>query len=391
MSVWRGLYYMAKITVVIPVYNEIKHIAQCVESVVSQSYQNIDIIIIDDGSTDGSFEICKKMAEKDTRISIIRQKNSGPFLARKVGIDKCKTEYVTFVDADDFILNDAYGDSVEPMEQYSDMICYRISRFYENGNVKEEHHIIDPGIYNRRTIEQKVYPKLIWDFERNTPGIECSMCVRIIKTDLLRKVYKKLSQEKIYYGDDALVTYTLYQMIERMDVIDKSYYMHRQRTQSVAPYIIEDEFFDKTYQVYKALQKIFSGENYNSEIQKQIEYWYMYSVNLKKMKYDDYFYARNFLFPFDKVPSGSKIILYGAGAVGKAYYKQLTKIGYCNQILWVDRNASNIISDVVKTPDCIKNEEFDYIVIAIENLNVREEVKNFLIVEKKVEAYKIVC
>ena len=115
----------------------------------------------------------------------------------------------------------------------------------------------------------------------------------------------------------------------------------------------------------------------------------MYSVNLRKMKYNDYFYIRDFLFPFEKVPQKARIILYGAGAVGKAYYKQLEKSGYCREVLWVDRDAEILGDDRVKNIDCIDNDDYECIVIAIENRNICNAVREWLI-QKGIAEKKII-
>ena len=94
---------MVKISVIIPVYNVEKYIAFCLESVLNQSFTEYEVILVDDGSTDRSWEICQKYANKDSRVTVLRQKNAGVSAARNVGIQKAKGKYVTFIDSDDWI------------------------------------------------------------------------------------------------------------------------------------------------------------------------------------------------------------------------------------------------------------------------------------------------
>ena len=96
-----------KISVIVPVYNVSKYIQKCVESILNQSYTNFELILIDDGSTDDSFDICQVFATKDTRVKAMRQSNAGPSKARNVGIRQAEGEYITFVDSDDFV-SDSY-------------------------------------------------------------------------------------------------------------------------------------------------------------------------------------------------------------------------------------------------------------------------------------------
>lgn len=95
------------ISVIVPVYNTEKYLTECVESIISQTYRNLEIILVDDGSTDLSGSICNSFAEKDSRIIVIHQKNVGLSAARNRGLDECHGEFVAFVDSDDIIPPDA--------------------------------------------------------------------------------------------------------------------------------------------------------------------------------------------------------------------------------------------------------------------------------------------
>lgn len=367
-----------KLTVIVPLYNQEKYIEQCVKSIMYQTYKDIDILIIDDGSTDGSYNICNRLAENDNRIRIVKQENKGPSGARRTGIDYSETDYVTFVDADDFILPDAYIFAENSMQKDIDMIFFEISRYRDSNNINRERHILDDGYYDRKRIEQQVYPRLIWNFSRNTPGIECSLCVRIVKRELLKQIYELLDNDGLHYGEDIAVTYPLYTKIVDMQVIGQSFYMHRQRNGTVASYLKKDSFLDEAYWLYKYLIKYFNMYVGETKLIKQIEYFYMYSVNLRKMKYQDYHFERQFLFPFDKIEKGKSIILYGAGIVGKSYYAQMIQLNYCRDILWVDKNAAMIEDDRVQEITCINNTVYDVILIAIENKNICRQVADEL-------------
>ena len=92
-----------KVSVIVPVYNLEDYIERCVESIISQTYTNIEIILINDGSVDSSLEKCMEYAKKDNRIIVLDQKNKGVSAARNLGLDKATGKYVTFVDGDDCI------------------------------------------------------------------------------------------------------------------------------------------------------------------------------------------------------------------------------------------------------------------------------------------------
>lgn len=96
------------ISVIVPIFNSEKYIEECIESIINQTYKNLEIILVDDGSTDGSPQICDDFAKKEDRIKVIHKKNGGPSSARNAGIDAANGEYLGFVDSDDFIANDLY-------------------------------------------------------------------------------------------------------------------------------------------------------------------------------------------------------------------------------------------------------------------------------------------
>ncbi len=94
---------MKLISVIVPVYNTEKYIEKCVMSILNQTYKNLEIILIDDGSTDNSPQICDSLAEKDNRITVIHQPNGGVSSARNIGLDNTHGDYITFVNSDDYI------------------------------------------------------------------------------------------------------------------------------------------------------------------------------------------------------------------------------------------------------------------------------------------------
>lgn len=94
---------MPKISVIVPVYKAEKFLATCIESILNQTYGNLEIILVDDGSPDSCGKICEKYALSDSRVKVVHQKNAGVAAARNVGLDLAEGDYVTFVDSDDYI------------------------------------------------------------------------------------------------------------------------------------------------------------------------------------------------------------------------------------------------------------------------------------------------
>ena len=96
------------ISVIVPIYNVEKYLIKCIESIINQTYKDLEIILVDDGSTDSSGKICDEFATKDNRIKVIHKKNGGLSSARNIGLDICKGNYISFIDSDDYIELDMY-------------------------------------------------------------------------------------------------------------------------------------------------------------------------------------------------------------------------------------------------------------------------------------------
>jgi len=119
--------------VIIPVYNVEQYLRQCLDSVIGQTYDNLEILIIDDGSTDGCRKICDEYAERDERIKVFHTENKGLSAARNLGIDEASGDYISFIDSDDwFELNAIETVVEEALESKADIVCFRYIREYKS-------------------------------------------------------------------------------------------------------------------------------------------------------------------------------------------------------------------------------------------------------------------
>lgn len=126
------------ISIIVPVYNVEKYIRKCIDSICGQTYSNLEIILIDDGSTDSSGKICDEMAAKDGRILVIHQENKGLSQARNVGLDQAKGEYIAFVDSDDYLSLNMYEYLLKSLkENNADVVRCAIKNVYEGENIEQ--------------------------------------------------------------------------------------------------------------------------------------------------------------------------------------------------------------------------------------------------------------
>lgn len=120
------------ISIIVPVYNSEKTLCRCVDSVINQPFNNWEILLIDDGSTDKSFEICENYALKDKRITVLHKENGGVSSARNIGLDNAKGKWVTFIDSDDYIAVDALSMDYNTLDE--DLLLFP---YYSINNGKE--------------------------------------------------------------------------------------------------------------------------------------------------------------------------------------------------------------------------------------------------------------
>lgn len=140
------------ISVIIPVYNVEKYLHRCLDSVIAQTYQNIEIICVDDGSIDESGRICDQYAVRDAHIKVIHQENQGLSAARNRGLDAAEGEYIAFVDSDDYILEDMYKKMLDKLLNYNVDLCVCQWQYeFSDGRQVVKKKNIDPTIYGRKT------------------------------------------------------------------------------------------------------------------------------------------------------------------------------------------------------------------------------------------------
>lgn len=200
------------VSVIIPVYNKQDYLEKCLSSVINQNYSNIEIIIINDGSTDNSTSICKDYAKKDTRIVFVDKKNEGVSKARNIGINLAKGEWLCFLDADDFLDLSTFeyllniGDVSK-----ADVIYFGCREWY-----------LDKMLGERTSPKYKEYSnlKLFLNSTRLSPA---SACLNFIKRHLIIDNHISFN-ESMEHNEDGLFVYSAYCHAKKFSVLDKAFY-----------------------------------------------------------------------------------------------------------------------------------------------------------------------
>lgn len=211
------------LSVIIPVYNVEKYLEKCVKSVINQTFQDMEIIVVNDGSTDSSLDICKKMASVDSRIILIDKKNGGLSDARNVGLDIAKGQYIAFLDSDDYLCESAYetmlGSAIK--DDLDIVVGYPIIT-YEDG--KCEHTA------KRRKVEESIVSGEEYLVSCvNEASMLWPVQFSVYKHDLI----KDLKFKKGVLHEDMLWTPQAFLKAKRVKCLDYEFYYYLMRSQSI--------------------------------------------------------------------------------------------------------------------------------------------------------------
>ena len=219
-------------TVIVPIYGVEKYLNQCISSIVSQTYQNIEIILVDDGSKDNCPSICDEYAEKDSRIKVIHKTNGGLVSARKAGAEIAKGEYILCVDGDDWITDDYVEKFNIYIEKFSpDIVC--CNHIITNDlcdNQKKCSIDLKEGFYDKKQIKEVIYPISISGKQGGM--FPHNLWAKAIKKDIYINEQMNVD-DSIKIGEDAAVVKPLLTKCDSVYIMDDYMYFYRYNLESM--------------------------------------------------------------------------------------------------------------------------------------------------------------
>lgn len=211
-----------KISVIVPVYNKEKYLAQCIESVLAQTYDNLELLLIDDGSTDTSGKICEEYAVKDARVKVFHQENGGPTAAVMTGLREASGEYYTFIDSDDYV-------SEEMLEEMTKCLIGRKGEIICCNHVLEKRTMtvpvampLPPGVYEGAKLEDNLKYNLIGKEYRIIP---MSRCMKLCEKSVFEG-NEKYYDTSLRMGDDFNLIYPALIKCTRVVVMEDAFFYH---------------------------------------------------------------------------------------------------------------------------------------------------------------------
>ncbi len=251
---------MKKISVIIPVYNVEKYIKQCLDSVINQTYKNLEILLVDDGSTDNSGTICDEYAKKDSRIKVIHKENGGLSSARNVALDIATGEYIAFVDSDDYIALDTFKKCFEKLEKTDADVCM-FSHYTTNGQEHCVHSLpLEKEVYNQEEIQKIIIPSFIGQKTANEIPLLGLACRQVFKRETIGTL--RFRSEREYYAEDVVFDLEFYANAKKMCILNEPLYYYRYVQTSLSN-CYRENLFEKLIKLLNFKQEII--DKYNIE------------------------------------------------------------------------------------------------------------------------------
>lgn len=267
------------VTVVVPVYNVEKYLDRCIDSIVNQTYNNLEIILVDDGSPDNCPQMCDDWAKKDSRINVIHKKNAGLGMARNSGIEIATGQYIFFIDSDDYIDKYAVGKSVDTaMNSKSQVVMFGHSDFDDFGNIVPLKMKTDKLYFEGIELINDLLPGL-FVYDR---GLGVRTGNKMFSLDLLKENRLFFKSEREIISEDAYFILEVFKFVNKVAILPESLYFYYRNPKSLTSTYREDRQEKNDYFLAKSLEKI-KANNYPDCVAKAVKNRYhFYTISALK-------------------------------------------------------------------------------------------------------------
>jgi len=368
------------LSVVIPVYNVAPYLGRCLESVINQSYTNLEIICVNDGSTDDSLSILQDYARKDSRIQIIDKPNGGLVSARKAGTEAAKGAYITQLDSNDYIAEGMYERLMtEAVSHQVDVVTSGLIRDYGSHMVYES-EAATYGYYSDEKL-QNLLSEIVSTDKFYKTNISLHVTNKVYRTELYKK-HQTNVPDKVSIGDDAAVLFPLFYDCHSIYISGSNYYHYCIRPNAIMESIHVGKK-DSLYCMFRYIENntLPKSEESKEFFQKQFDVFSLY-MRLLRNPGEVLKYEKGYLYPYGEVSKDDTLVLFGAEKFGVALKQFLDDNGF-KKVIWVDQNVKR---DGVITWREAKKMHFDKVIAgalvydAVENMRkmVGKEHSKFL-------------
>lgn len=205
-------------SVIVPVYNMDKYLLECIQSLKAQTFSDFEVILVDDGSTDRSSDLCDEIAAKDTRFNVLHKKNGGLISARRTGLSIAKGTYILFCDADDMYCNNTLEDINNIINSnYPDLIVFNALVFNEKSEKPFSNSVFDDGLVDKKCFIDEMFES----YSLN------SMCMKAIRKDIIDIARNYSDFYKCNFGEDLLQSVPIVINAKKIYYTNKQLYRYR--------------------------------------------------------------------------------------------------------------------------------------------------------------------
>lgn len=379
---------LALVSVIVPVYNAEKYIRRCIDSIINQTYRNLEIILVNDGSTDDSLKICYEYKEKDSRIIVLSQENIGAYKARKKAIEIATGKYVAFVDADDWIEQNMYYELVDIIEKNSTYLVESGIIDVNGNNEKNREPKVKEGHYKGEKFINEILPYMLYDGIFFESLISATLWNKLFLGSAVKEIFG-LIQEGGRMGNDTVITYPYLVMNNDIYVTHKCYYHYRTVNCSITRNSYSD-IYEKVNVHINVIKEFFEKSVYKDILMPQL---YMHKLRIYAWFCPEIFdiSSDSILNIYGGIKKDEKVVLYGAGKSGVKAYAYVHNFFEESIVAWVDKNyeyLSNEIDNRIKNPQDINYDKVDKVIVTVLKAtavdSIKKELKHMGVNEKKI-------
>ena len=427
---------MIKISVILPVYNEELYLHQCLDSICGQTLREIEIICVDDGSTDGSLDILNSYAKQDTRIKVLTQENQYAGAARNYGMQNAKGKYLLFLDSDDYFESNMLEKLYEAAENNQlDIVMCRYNS-YDDFTGKEilldfskKDSFLPKGmdVFSGKDLKEagifQVAVGWAWD--------------KLLRREFVQKCSYIFPEFRS--SEDGFFVYMLMAKAERIGIVSDRMVHHRVNNLNSLSNTKELDW-ENGFKMLKLIARELQEQKLYHIFQKsfvsfaiEFQVWYLQSMHEKEAFSNCYKYIKEdmeqefrflqfqgtflcekqiliryhqildmelweflfmtfhekedvlskarqkgWVFPYARIPKGCRLVVYGAGAIGQAYWQQLLHTGYCSEVYLIDKDYKRYKTKGfdVENPEILRSLEFDWILISVYDKQIQRGIKH---------------
>ncbi len=374
------------VSIIVPIYNIAEYLPTCIDSICQQTYKNLELILVNDGSTDESGVICDKYSKEDSRIIVLHKENGGLVSARKAGMEIATGCYILNVDGDDWIEPDMVNSMVYRMiKDNTDLVqCRYIDEKKGKSNNTGECII--------NCVKEIDKLNILYRWMEGKPILGSQIYTKLFKAEIIKNAYSKVPNH-MSNGEDLILYINILVQINSISSMQHSFYHYRFRESSLSHKNDGLQLLFKNELLMQYLYKMILQLMPNCS-QKQL----MTFILIVKMQcLNDALQQFNINVPvyhFSEplILKNKRIIVYGAGSVGRDYILQLSAYEDIHIVAWVDKYPEdyNYAFRRVLPLSVLDNAEYDYILVAVRDEALSDQIRSELINDRHIKENLII-